>query len=68
MRCVEKYIGERIRSLRVAKGWLQRELAYSAKLPLRTIGRIERGEVDPRVSTLRKIAKALDVDLKELLP
>lgn len=46
---------------------LQRELADRAGIPVRTLGRIERGEVDMRLSTLRKIAKALNVDIKDLL-
>ena len=60
--------GERIRAKRESKGLLQRELAAAADLPLRTIGRIERGEVDVRLSTLAKIAVALGVPLKELMP
>ena len=60
-------MGERIRDLRAQRAWLQRELANAAGLPLRTIGRIERGEVDMRISTLSKIAAALGVPLKELL-
>ena len=63
-----KQVGTRIRQSRVSQGYLQRELADAARLPLRTIGRIERGEVDVRLSTLAKIAKALRVPLKELLP
>lgn len=61
-------VGDRIRAKRESKGWLQRELAAAAGLPLRTIGRIERGEVDVRLSTLAKIAVALGVPLKELMP
>ncbi len=61
-------MGERIRVLRESRGWLQRELAKAAALPVRTIGRIERGEVDVRLSTLAKIAAALGVSLKELMP
>ena len=54
--------------MRETRGWLQRELAAAAGLPLRTIGRIERGEVDVRLSTLTKIAAALGVALKDLMP
>jgi transcriptional regulator with XRE-family HTH domain len=68
MKNIETQIGERIRSLREAKGLLQRELADSASLPVRTIGRIERGEVDMRLSTLVKIAKALKVNFNDLIP
>jgi transcriptional regulator with XRE-family HTH domain len=68
MTTIEYQLGDRIRALREGKGWLQRELAQSADLPLRTIGRIERGEVDVRLSTLGKIAGALGISVKELMP
>jgi transcriptional regulator with XRE-family HTH domain len=61
-------IGQAIRRLREKRGWRQRDLANRSKLPVRTIGRIERDQVDVRLSTLTKIAKALNVSAKELLP
>lgn len=60
-------IGRRIREVREAKHWLQKELAKAARLPIRTIGRIERGEVDARVSTLARIAKALGIEGRDLI-
>jgi transcriptional regulator with XRE-family HTH domain len=68
MRSVESLIGQRIRVRREACGLLQREMASLAGLPVRTVGRIERGEADMRVSTLTKIAGALGVSLKDLIP
>jgi transcriptional regulator with XRE-family HTH domain len=65
MRDVKRIVGEKIRALRESQGLLQRELAHKAGVPVRTIGRIERGEVDVRLSTLDKIAKALGVSIKE---
>lgn len=65
---IEQQIGERIRAKRDEKSWFQKDLAKAARLPVRTIGRIERGEVDVRLSTLQKIAKALGVNLKNLIP
>jgi DNA-binding XRE family transcriptional regulator len=64
----QKQLGVRIREMRERKSWLQRDLAKAAGLPVRTIGRIERGEVDVRLSTISRIAKALGVTLKDLLP
>ena len=61
-------LGEKVRTFREERGWIQRELATVAGLPVRTIGRIERGEVDVRLSTLQKIACALGVSLGELIP
>jgi transcriptional regulator with XRE-family HTH domain len=65
---LEQQIGGRIRAVRDGKGWFQKDLAKAARLPIRTIGRIERGEVDVRLSTLNRIAKALGQDAKDLLP
>ena len=64
----QKELGARIRDVRERKVWIQRDLAKAAGLPVRTIGRIERGEVDVRLSTLSRIAKALGASLKDLLP
>jgi UDP-N-acetylglucosamine 1-carboxyvinyltransferase len=61
-------VGQRIRDARTARGWLQSNLAKAANLPVRTIGRIERGEVDPRLSTLARLAKALGMEPKDFLP
>jgi transcriptional regulator with XRE-family HTH domain len=65
---LELQIGRRIRTFREQKGWFQRELAQTARLPVRTIGRIERGEVDVRINTLARIAAVLGVPLRELIP
>ena len=63
-----KALGRRLREMREDQAWLQRDLAKVAGLPVRTIGRIERGEVDVRLSTLSRMAKALRVAVKDLLP
>jgi transcriptional regulator with XRE-family HTH domain len=62
-----KALGKRIRELRLEKGASQEELAYEADAPLSQIGRIERGENNPTISTLYVISKALNRELKELL-
>jgi transcriptional regulator with XRE-family HTH domain len=64
----QRALGESIRDLREQKQWIQKDLAEHAKLPIRTIGRIERGEVDVRLSTLARIAKALNKTARDLLP
>lgn len=45
----------------------QYELADLSGLERSTLARIELGEVDPRISTLRKIAKALGVEVGKFL-
>lgn len=64
---VVKAIGERIREFRLANEMSQESLANEADIPLSQIGRIERGENNPTISTLYVIAKALGKDLKELV-
>lgn len=59
-------IGQEIRKLRQQKGITQEELAERTNLSVRTIQRIENGEVDPRAYTLQTIASALDVDFEVL--
>lgn len=64
---INKECGRRIRQTREKQDLLQRELADRAGVPVRTIGRIERGEVDVRLGTLKKIADALGVAVRDLV-
>jgi transcriptional regulator with XRE-family HTH domain len=43
-------------------------LAEKAGVGAATIARIEGGGMDPRVSTLEKLARALGVDARSLMP
>lgn len=45
----------------------QMELALKTGLTTRTISRVECGTIDPKLSTLMKIASSLNLDVKELL-
>jgi transcriptional regulator with XRE-family HTH domain len=54
-------------ALRAKQGLTQRELAKRAKVTHVTISRIETGVYDPRLSTLRRLAKALKVKVADLL-
>lgn len=47
--------------LRLQKGWSQAELAKRASTSQSYIARLELGNVDPQVSTVKKLAKALGV-------
>ena len=60
-----KQLGKRIRELRKAKGYTSQEtFAYDNNYTLSYYSRIERGE-DIRFSSLIKVLKALDVNLKD---
>jgi transcriptional regulator with XRE-family HTH domain len=61
-------IGERIRSLRTARGLSQEEVARRTGIGLKSYGDLERGRTrDPHYSTLRGVARALGVRVEELL-
>jgi uncharacterized Tic20 family protein len=61
-------IAKKIIHFRKLKGITQETLAEITGLNVRTVQRIEAGEVDPRLYTLKSIADALGVNLEELLP
>lgn len=62
---VLKKLGERIKSLRIKKGYSSYEyFAYEHNISRAQFGRYERGE-DLRFSTLIKIIKAFDMTLEE---
>ena len=57
-------IGDMIRDSRLAKGWTQRQLAEASGISLGYIKQLEQGnKPNPTVSTLEKLAGALDVPL-----
>jgi transcriptional regulator with XRE-family HTH domain len=61
------YIGERLKRQRTRRALTQAELAERAGVAVATVARIERNEIEPRMPTLRKLARALDVDPAELV-
>ena len=63
-----KYIGERIREIRISKQISQEALANESELDYSQINRMELGKVNFTISYLYRIAKALDIDPKEILP
>ena len=57
----------RLRAIREGKGVSLRGLKKTAGVAVATLARIEAGGYDPRLSTLRKLAKALKVTVAELI-
>jgi transcriptional regulator with XRE-family HTH domain len=65
----QKYItafGIHLKELRLSKKLSQEELAYRCGVPLSQIGRIERGERSPTLSTILLLAIGLGVEPKKL--
>ena len=60
-------IGKSVRKLRIERFMSQAELSQVAGVSPAHLGRIERNEHDPHLSTIRKIAEALGVDPSELV-
>lgn len=59
--------GSKVRELRIAKGWSQEHLAHIANVHRTYIGMIERAEKNITLVNIEKIAKALNVEIMELL-
>ena len=55
-------LGLKIVELRKKKGWTQEELVVKCNLNVRTLQRIEAGEVNPRNYTIKTIFEALEFD------
>lgn len=62
-----KAFGNRLRELRLSLNMSQEELANNADIPISQVGRIERGETNPTLSTIHVLATALDVTMVELI-
>lgn len=69
---IHKYIleafGQRMQKVRKEKGITQEELASKLSMHRTYIGLVERGERNPTIRTLYKIAKALGIKSSDLLP
>jgi len=61
------HIGENLKRQRFRAGLTQQELADKAGTTQTTVARIERDAVEPEVTTIRKLAAALDVRIADLL-
>lgn len=61
-----RLLAKRLKEIRSEKGITQEELAYRSELTLSQIARIETIKINPTISTIFKIVRALDVPLNEL--
>jgi transcriptional regulator with XRE-family HTH domain len=60
-------VNEKLKLVRQAKGLTQENVAEKLGISASTYGDIERGDRDPKLSKLQKIADALEISLIELL-
>lgn len=59
--------GERLKKIRTERGITQEKLAMMTSMSTCQIQRYERRGTRPRLANAKKIAVALDIELKELL-
>ena len=62
-----KHFGANVKRIRKKKGWFQEELAKRASLHRTYIGSIERGERNVSLLNIKKVARALDVCIENLI-
>jgi len=60
----EKEVAKTIINQRIKRGWSQTKLAEAVGSRQPVISRLERGDGNPSLQTLHKIAKALDLSLQ----
>jgi len=59
--------GRRLRALRIQRGLSQHKLAEHAGLDKNMPSELERGYINPTLETLLKLARALDVEVSDLI-
>ena len=60
-------IGRRVRAERTKRFMTQEQLAHAAGISQKALSKIETNEVEPRFSTILKLAKVLGIDPSELV-
>jgi transcriptional regulator with XRE-family HTH domain len=61
------YVGQKLKTIRTRRLLTQEELAEIAGVSAATVVNVERNKQEPHFRTIRKLAKALNVDPTELL-
>lgn len=65
---IKAEVGERLRRLRTRRGWSQEHLGFESGLHRNYIGGIERGERNVGIENIARLADALGVRPRDLLP
>lgn len=59
--------GNRLKKMRIAKGYSTRVFAYRADIAHSTVTKLEAGETNPSLTILLQLADALETDLNTLV-
>jgi transcriptional regulator with XRE-family HTH domain len=62
----DQALASTLRRLRLERNQTQEDLAYSAGITVAGLARIERGQANPRWTTVRSIASALEIGMGKL--
>lgn len=63
---IQVKVGKQIKKLRDLKGISQQDLAAKCNFEKSNLSRLEAGKVNPTLSTLEKVASALEINIIEL--
>ncbi len=63
---IKKKFGNKVKLLRIEKGWSQEKLALNADLDRTYIPSIEKGDRNVSITVIEKIAKAFKTNIKTL--
>jgi transcriptional regulator with XRE-family HTH domain len=63
---IKKKFGQKIKGLRIEKGWSQEKLALLADLDRTYLPSIEKGDRNVSITVVEKLANALKVDIATL--
>ena len=59
--------GNKLKDLRTLKGLTLQQLAFEAEMEISQVHRIEKGKINPTLTTLNALAKGLGITLAELI-
>ena len=59
--------GKKLKNLRCAKGLTLEQLAFEADIEISQVHRVEKGKINPTLTTLIALSKGLGISLAELV-
>ena len=61
-----KSLGQRLKSLRIAKGYTLKELGYKTEKDPQSISRVEMGDINPSYLYLLEMCEGLEITIDDL--